>query len=96
MKKHVTPFFIQTLWVFVALSFLQVIFYVMGSGGTLPGGGYGEFFLRKLIAIALLALLVSYAAKWCRNIEAWWRSNPVIRQLFQSHGFSAERKPDKD
>ncbi len=84
MKKHPLSFLVQTLWVFVVLSFLQIIFYAVGSGSTLPGGGYGEFVLRKLIAIALLAFLFSYAAKRRGKIMAWWGTNPRIRLLFQS------------
>jgi len=86
MKKRHYFFLIKALWVFVALSFLQVIFYALGSGATLPGGGYVEFLLRKLIAIALLALLISYAAKWWRKIRVWWDTNPRIRLLFQPQG----------
>ncbi|MFA7344914.1 MAG: hypothetical protein WC003_11470 [Terrimicrobiaceae bacterium] len=84
MKKRPPSFLVQALWVFVVLSLLQLFFYAIGSGATLPGGGYTEFFLRKLIALALLALLIFYAAKWWGKIKAWWNTNPRIRLLFQS------------
>lgn len=70
------PILVSSLIVFVVLSVLQAICYAIDSGTTLPGNGAGEFILRKMIGIGLLAAIYSYTSKW-------WATNPRIRQLLQ-------------
>ena len=73
-KKHTLLFY--SLIIFVVLSVLQAIYYAIDSGTTLPGNGAGEFILRKMIGIGLLAVIYFYTSKW-------WATNPRIRQLLQ-------------